>query len=266
MLRRPMRLCTWNVNSLSARLDFVLDFLAARGPDVVCVQELKLTDAAFPALAFEGVGFRALTHGQAQWNGVAVLVRKAVDPSPEVVQAGLPGQEEQGARLLTVRAAGLSVTSVYVPNGKTLTHPDYQAKLAWLGALGDYAAARLDAREPTIVAGDFNVVPGDLDTWDPAAHAGGIFHTPAERAGLGRLAALGYRDLFREKNPELQAFSWWDYRAGAFHKKQGLRIDLVYGSAPVLARVTDARIDRDFRKKREGRTPSDHAPVLVELA
>jgi exodeoxyribonuclease-3 len=116
-----------------------------------------------------------------------------------------------------------------------------------------------------VVAGDFNVVPGDLDTWDPARHAGGIFHTDAERAGLERLAALGFHDLFREKNPELQAFSWWDYRAGAFHKRQGLRIDLVYGTKSVLARTKEVRIDRDFRKKREGRIPSDHAPVIVEL-
>ena len=260
-----MRLVTWNVNSMTARLDFVLDFLAARAPDIVCLQELKLTDDAFPHLAFEQAGFRALTHGQAQWNGVGVLVRKAVDPEPKIISTGLPGHEAMGARLITIRAAGLSVTSAYVPNGKTLEHPDYQAKVAWLRGLDDYVERRVERGDAAIVAGDFNVVPEDIDSWDPAGHAGDIFHTAAEREGLSRLRALGFVDLFRDKHPDLQAFSWWDYRAGAFHKRQGLRIDLVYGTERVRSRVRDASIDRDFRKKREGRTPSDHAPVIIDL-
>lgn len=250
---------------MTARLDFVLDFLTTRAPDLVCVQELKLTDEAFPHLAFEQAGFRALTHGQAQWNGVGVLVRKQLDPDPKIVATGLPGHEAMGARLITVSAAGLSVTSAYVPNGKSLSHPDYQAKVAWLRGLGDYVERQVQRDGAAVVAGDFNVVPGDLDSWDPVGHAGEIFHTAAEREGLARLQALGLFDLFRERNPELQAFSWWDYRAGAFHKKQGLRIDLVYGTERVRARVQGASIDRDFRKKREGRTPSDHAPVIIDL-
>lgn len=265
LLRTAMRLVTWNVNSMAARLDFVLDFLTTRAPDIVCVQELKLTDEGFPHLAFEQAGFRALTFGQAQWNGVGVLVRKSVDPDPVVVSMGLPGHEPMGSRLITVKAAGILVTSAYVPNGKTLAHPDYQAKVAWLDALVDHIERNADPSQPTIVAGDFNVVPGDLDTWDPVGHAQSIFHTPPERRSLERLRSLGYFDLFREKNPDLQAFSWWDYRAGAFHKKQGLRIDLVYGSSSVLGRVKEASIDRDFRKKREARTPSDHAPVIIDL-
>ncbi|NUP12416.1 MAG: exodeoxyribonuclease III [Polyangiaceae bacterium] len=260
-----MRIVTWNVNSMAARLDFVLDFLQTRSPDIVCVQELKLPDEGFPHLAFEQAGFRALTYGQAQWNGVGVLVRKSVDPEPLIVSTGLPGHEPMGSRLITVKAAGLSVTSAYVPNGKTVAHPDYKAKVAWLGGLADFVEKNLDPNGHTILAGDFNVVPGDLDTWDPVGHVGAIFHTDAERGPLERLRALGLQDLFREKNPDLQSFSWWDYRAGAFHKKQGLRIDLVYGSKSVVSRVREVSIDRDFRKKREGRIPSDHAPVIVDI-
>jgi exodeoxyribonuclease-3 len=260
-----MRLVSWNVNSVTARLDFVLDFLRTREPDVVCLQELKTTDDDFPRLAFAQAGYASVTHGQPQWNGVGVLVRKASGPAPEVVQRGLPGQDEMGARLITVRALGLTVTSVYVPNGKTLVHPDFQRKLAWLDALVEHLRATHEPSTPTVIAGDFNLVPSDLDTWDAKGHAGHIFHTDEERARWHRLLELGYVDLFRDKHPDAQAFSWWDYRGGAFHKKHGLRIDFVVGSESVRARVEDASIDRDFRKKRDELTPSDHAPVVVEL-
>ncbi len=260
-----MRLVTWNVNSMTARLDFVLDFLTTRGPDIVCLQELKLPDDGFPHLAFEQAGFRALTHGQAQWNGVGVLVRKSVDPEPLVVTAGLADQQALGARLLTVKAAGLSVTSVYIPNGKMTTHRDFKLKLAFLDSLAAYARTCLDPNGDAVIAGDFNLVPADLDTYDPHGHAGRIFHTLDERSRYGHLLEAGFVDLFRAHNPDLQAFSWWDYRAGAFHKKQGLRIDLVLGTRSVAARLKGASIDRDFRKKREGRIPSDHAPVIVDL-
>ena len=260
-----MRLATWNVNSLSARIDFVLDFLASRAPDVVCVQELKLTDEAFPHDVLHDAGFVARTFGQARWNGVGVLVRRTLDPEPRVVATGLAGHEEMGARVITVEAAGMSITSAYVPNGKTVAHPDYRAKVAWLEAFVDLVERSVDVSRPAVVAGDFNVCPTDRDSWNPEAFAGQIFHTEAERAPIARLEALGWADLFRVKNPDLRSFSWWDYRAGAFHKKEGLRIDLVYGSPAILARTREVRIDRDFRKKREGRTPSDHAPVIVEL-
>lgn len=261
-----MRVVTWNVNSMSARLDFVLDFLGTCNPDIVCVQELKMTDEAFPRLAFEQAGFTALTFGQNQWNGVGVLVKKEADPNPLILSTGLPGHDALGARVITVKAAGLSVTSAYIPNGKTVTHPDYESKLAFLTGLADYVERELDPNADTIVAGDFNVVPADLDTWDAAGHAGHIFHTEAERSRVERLSQLGYEDLFRKQHPDLQAFSWWDYRAGCFHKRQGLRIDLVFGSRSIAARMKGASIERDFRKKREGRTPSDHAPVVVDLA
>jgi len=260
-----MRIATWNVNSVVARLDFVLDFLVTRQPDIVCVQELKIDDQGFPRLAFAQVGYAVATHGQPQWNGVAVFVRSEAAPPPEIVQAGLPGQEANGARLITVRALGLRVTSIYVPNGKSITHPDFAMKLGWLDAL---AAHLRETHEPdalSIVGGDFNLCPGDLDTWNPAAHVGRIFHTEAERSRFEALRTLGFKDLFREKYPNDATFSWWDYRAGAFHKKHGLRIDLLLGTDAVLDRVTSVSVDRDFRKKRSDRIPSDHAPVVVEL-
>ncbi|NUO53694.1 MAG: exodeoxyribonuclease III [Polyangiaceae bacterium] len=260
-----MRVVTWNVNSISARLDFVLDFLASRQPDIVCLQELKVDDDAFPLMAFTQAGYHAATFGQRQWNGVGVLVRKEAGPAPEIIQRGLPGQEAAGGRLVTVRALGLTVTSAYIPNGKTLTHPDFAAKLAWLDSLVAYAAGLATAGS-CIIGGDFNLCPGDLDTWDAERHVGRIFHTEGERQRFSALLALGYKDLFREHLPTERVFSWWDYRAGCFHKGQGLRIDLLLGTEDVRKRVTGASIDRDFRKKREGRVPSDHAPVLVEIA
>ena len=261
-----MRVVTWNVNSLNAREDFVLDFLATRKPDIVCLQELKLPDDDIPRLAFEMAGFRPLTFGQSQWNGVGVLVRKSLDPDPVVISTGLPGHEALGSRLITVKAAGLSFTSAYVPNGKTLVHPDYKLKIAWLDGLVAHLEKTLDPASDAVVAGDFNVVPAALDGWDPAAElTKGIFFTDEERSRLTRLAELGLVDVFRAENPELQAFSWWDYRAGCFHKKQGLRIDLILATKSVAARVSACSIDRDFRKKREGRTPSDHAPVIAEI-
>ncbi len=261
-----MRIVSWNVNSILARLDFVLDFLATHAPDALCIQELKVEDGAFPTKAFADAGYAALTFGQAQWNGVAVLVKTASDPSPVLVHRGLPGQEAQGARLVTVQALGLSLTSVYVPNGKSVSHPDFRSKLAWLDALVAHTRGSLDAAAPTIIAGDFNLCPADLDSWDGPRHRGHIFHTDDERSRFERLLALGYHDLFRVRHPHEQVFSWWDYRAGAFHKKQGLRIDFVLGSRDLCSRVREASIERDFRKKREGRIPSDHAPVVIDLS
>jgi exodeoxyribonuclease-3 len=260
-----MQVVTWNVNSVSARLDFVLDFLETRQPDVVCLQELKTTDDDFPRLAFAQVGYASVAHGQQQWNGVAVLSRKSAGPAPELVQAGLPGQEAMGARLVTVKVFGMEVTSVYVPNGKSVEHADYARKLAWLDALVAHLRGAASRDVPVIVAGDFNIAPTDLDTWDPKGLAGHVFHTDEERARVRALLDLGLVDLHRKVHPDEQAFTWWDYRGGAFHKKQGLRIDWLLGNAAAAARCTEVRVDRDFRKKRDERTPSDHAPVIAEL-
>lgn len=258
-----MKLATWNVNGLKARLDFLKLWLEARGPDVVGLQELKLTDDTFPHAAFAELGYQAITHGQKSWNGVAVLSRLPIEP----VQVGLPGQEAFGARLLTVAvdAAGGAVefTTVYCPNGKTVEHTDFPAKLEWFDAL----IAHLSSRPLTgaVLCGDFNIAPAALDSWMGEGGDGRLFHTESERARFARLLELGLLDLYRHLHPADQAFSWWDYRGGAFHRRQGLRIDLLLGTADIADRLVGAGIDRDYRKKQDGLTASDHAPVVVEI-
>jgi exodeoxyribonuclease-3 len=256
-----VRLATWNVNGLRARLDFVLHWLRARRPDAVALQEIKLSDDQFPHEALRAEGYEAVVLGQRAWNGVAVLGRKPL----EVVQRGLPGTHEAGARYLTVRVEGLVLGSVYCPNGKTVSHPDFASKLAWLDALAAHLAADHAPDERLVLGGDYNVCPGPLDSWNEAVLAGSIFHTDEERTRLRTLLGWGLHDVFRALHPDLQAFSWWDYRGGAFHRGHGLRIDLLLATRPVLDRVREVSIDRDYRKKHEGLTPSDHAPVLVEL-
>ncbi|HEY5656260.1 MAG TPA: exodeoxyribonuclease III [Myxococcota bacterium] len=256
-----MRVATWNVNGLRARFDFVAHWLRERAPDVVGLQELKLSDDQFPHEAFEQLGYRAATHGQKAWTGVAGLAREPA----EVLQRGLPGQEALGARLLTVRVADLVFTSVYCPNGKDVDHEDFPRKLDWLDALADHLAAHHAPDRPAILCGDFNVCPSALDSWNEEAFREGIFHTEAERARFRRLLDWGFVDVFRERQPEARAFSWWDYRGGAFHKKQGLRIDFLLATQPAWQRVSSVEIDREYRKKKEGLTPSDHAPVLADL-
>jgi exodeoxyribonuclease-3 len=254
-----LRIATWNVNGLRARLDFVLHWLRSREPDVVGLQELKLTDEQFPHDAFLELGYRAATHGQKSWNGVAILSRK----EPDVTARGLPGQEDFGARLLTADVDGLSFTTVYVPNGKTTSHEDFPRKLAWFDALIEHQG---DAGSQRVLCGDFNLCPGALDSWNEEELRGRIFHTEEERSRYQRLEGAGWIDLFREQHPETQAFSWWDYRGGAFHRGQGLRIDLLLASRDVAGRVKSVEIDREYRKKKDGLTASDHAPVFADLA
>ncbi len=256
-----MRAVTWNVNGLRARLDFVLHWLRERQPDLVGLQELKLSDEQFPHDAIEAAGYQAAVHGQKSWNGVAILSRKPL----ESTQKGLPGQEEFGARLIAAQLDDLAFASVYVPNGKSLEHEDYGRKLAWLDALAAHFKASYRPEDAVVLGGDFNVCPGPLDSWDEQALHGSIFHTDEERARLQRLLDWGFVDVFRARHPDSQAFSWWDYRGGAFHRRQGLRIDLLLATRSALKRVRSVEIDRDYRKKKEGLTPSDHAPVIVDL-
>jgi exodeoxyribonuclease-3 len=256
-----VRIATWNVNGLRARLDFVKLWLVDREPDLVALQELKLTEDQFPHDDFAELGYRATVHGQKAWNGVAVLHRD----DAALVQAGLPGQEEFGARFLTVRVGQLAFASVYCPNGKNLDHDDYPRKLAWFDDLARHLGACHETGESLVVGGDYNICPAALDSWNEEQLAGNIFHTDAERQRMQRLYEWGLRDVFRELHPETQAFSWWDYRGGAFHRKHGLRIDFLLATPPVLSRVRAVEIDRDFRKKKDGLTPSDHAPVFADL-
>lgn len=257
-----MRIATWNINGLRARLDFVLAWLAERQPDVVGLQELKMTDEQLPVDAFEAAGYHAVSHGQKAWNGVAILTREPA----VVVQRGLPGQEDFGARLITAEVAGgLTFSTVYCPNGKSVDHDDYPRKLAWFDALVDHIGSTRDPADAFVICGDFNICPTDLDTWDEEGHAGGIFHTEAERARMQSLYGWGLGDLYRALHPDERAFSWWDYRGGSFHRGHGLRIDFLLGTAAVRERLESTTIDRDWRKKRGDLKASDHCPVFADL-
>ena len=256
-----MRITTWNVNGLRARLPFVLHWLAERRPDLVGLQELKLTEDQFPHGEIAAAGYRAAIHGQKSWNGVAVLSREPV----EVTQVGLPGQEELGARLITVRQGGLSFTTIYVPNGKRIEHTDFPRKLAWLDALLHHLRRNHDPDVPEILCGDFNLCPASIDSWNEAGLRGTIFHTGDERSRFRAFLEWGLVDLFREAHPGLPGFSWWDYRGGAFHKNEGLRIDFLLATRSIAARAVSTGVDRDYRKKKDGLTASDHAPVTIQI-
>jgi exodeoxyribonuclease-3 len=254
---------TWNVNGLRARAQRLLEWLEERKPDVACLQELKVSDEELEPDLFERAGYRVAAVGQAGWNGVAVIARE----EPAVLARELPGAGEAGARFLTARAAGLELACVYVPNGKTLKDPEFRGKLAWLDHLARWIESRKDPRAPFVLAGDFNVCTSDLDSYMGERGRGTIFHTDQERALVGRIAGAGLVDLYRQKHPGEAGYSWWDYRMGAFHRKLGMRLDLLFGSEPVARRVKDVYVDRDFRKKSKtsGALPSDHAPVVAVL-
>ena len=262
---QPLRLATWNINGLRARLDFVKLWLADRQPDVVGLQELKMEDGKFPHDAFESVGYRCVTHGQKSWNGVAILSRLPI----ELIEAGLPGQEDFGARMIRARVGegerAVDFTTLYCPNGKDTDHEDFPRKLAWFDALREWAAGFVQADKSAILCGDFNIVPTGLDSWNEEDFVGSIFHTDEERARMAALIDVGLVDLHRERDPDGQVFSWWDYRGGAFHRKRGLRIDFLLGTKAVVERLRSVEVDREFRKKIDGLTASDHAPVIADL-
>jgi exodeoxyribonuclease III len=256
-----VRLATWNVNSVKQRIPRLLPWLDERRPDVVCLQETKLADDAFAELLgrkLEERGYSVAVHGQAAWNGVAILSRVGLD---DVVGglADAPGFPDPEARALAATCAGIRVVSVYVPNGRAPGSAHYAYKLAWLGALRAAVAA---GPEATIVCGDMNIAPTDDDVFDPEAYVGQTHVTPPERAALAELRALGLHDVVRDRWPKERVFTYWDYRAGMFHQDLGMRIDLVLASATVSERVKAAWVDR---KARKGSAPSDHAPVIVDL-
>ena len=256
-----VRLATWNVNSLKARLNRVEGWLAIAAPDVLCVQETKMTDAAFPALTFQALGYEPVHHGEGRWNGVAILSRMGID---DVVHGFADGAvPDPEARLLTATCGGVRVVTVYVPNGRQVGHEQYHHKLRWLARLRDHVDAVAGSTDDVVVCGDFNIAPDDRDVWDPTACHGGTHVSPPERQALAELAAWGLTDAFRLLYDDDRLFSWWDYRAGAFHKHLGMRIDLVMVSKSLADRVSWALIDRNARK---GREPSDHAPLIVDFA
>jgi exodeoxyribonuclease III len=257
-----VRLATWNVNSVGARLPRLLDWLESRSPDVVCLQETKCSAEAFPAAEVGRLGYVAAVHGTGRWNGVAILSRVGL----EDVRRGLdgePGFPDVEARAVAATCDGTRVHSLYVPNGRTPGSPHYEYKLAWLESLRTTVAAELPAYPELVTCGDMNVAPTDDDVWDPAAFVGATHVTEPERARLAAVRDLGLRDVVPRPGKGPHPFTYWDYRAGMFHKDMGMRIDLVYASGSVAARVADAWVDREARK---GRAPSDHAPVVVDLA
>jgi exodeoxyribonuclease-3 len=254
-----VRLATWNVNSLKIRLPRVTEFLGLHRPDLLLMQETKSEPDAFPHAALAEAGYHAVHHSAGRWAGVAIAA--PLDVPFEDVKAGLPGEPDpEEARWLEATAGGLRAVSVYVPNGREVGSPFYEGKLRFL----DAAAARIGtlAAGELAVAGDFNICPTDLDVYDPAAFVGATHVTPAERERFAALLAAGTTDAFRTLHPEEPGFTWWDYRAGHFHKKLGLRIDAVLLSSGPAERLTGCGIDRNFRK---GPKPSDHAPLLAEL-
>jgi exodeoxyribonuclease III len=257
-------LSTWNVNGIRARAQRLAEWLAERQPDVVCLQELKIVENEFPHLDLLTLGYHAVLSGQQSWNGVAVIAKE----KPELVARELPGAAAAGARFVVAKVHGLEVASVYIPNGKMLAHADYKVKLGFLESLAEHVEARAATGTdvPLLVGGDFNVCPTDLDSYGGARFEGHIFHTPAERTLVARLAGAGLVDLYRHKYPHNIGFSWWDYRAGSFHKNEGMRLDMLWASPSLAARVKDVYVDRDYRKKgKSGSIPSDHAPVVAVL-
>lgn len=264
MYGSPVLVATWNVNGFRARAPRIVEWLAERKPDVACFQELKVQDDEFEYDVLARAGYRAAVVGQPAWNGVAIVARE----EPELVLRELDGAADLGARFVTARACGLELASVYVPNGKTIKDPEFRGKLHWLDRLARWVESRADAAAPFVLAGDFNVCTTDLDSYVGERGRGTIFHTREERELVGRLAAAGLVDLYRKAHPEEPGYSWWDYRMGAFHRKLGMRLDLLFASPSVAARVTDVFVDREFRKKSKatGALPSDHAPVVATLA
>ncbi len=256
-----VRIVTWNVNSLKQRMPRFLPWLDERRPDVVCLQETKLADDALAELLGDELadrGYEIAAHGEATWNGVAILSRVGLDDVVAGLE-GAPGFPDPEARAVAATCGGIRVVSVYVPNGREPDSEHYHYKLAWLASLRETVAAGPD---DIVVCGDMNIAPTDEDVFDPEAYAGQTHVTAPERDALAELQALGLHDVVRDRWPDERVFSYWDYRAGMFHQDLGMRIDLILASGAVAERVKAAWIDRQARK---GTGPSDHAPVIVDL-
>ncbi len=273
-----MRLATWNVNSIGARLPRLVEWLDQAKPDVLCLQETKCADAAFPVESAQERGYEVAAHGDGRWNGVAILSRVGLADVARGFEgqpgyAGEPAADDlalvdvPAAPVVEARAVGatcgpLRVWSVYVPNGRTPDSPHYAYKLQWLGALRAALAGEVSADAPFVLTGDFNIAPTDADVWDPAAFVESTHVTGPERQALSDLRALGLADVVPRAMKHDTPYTYWDYRAGMFHKNMGMRIDLAYASEAASSRVRDAYVDRDARK---GKGPSDHAPVVLDL-
>jgi exodeoxyribonuclease-3 len=273
-----VRIATWNVNSLKARLEKVEWWLERAAPDVLLLQETKLSDETAPVLPFSMAGYELLHHGEGRWNGVAIASRVGLaevvsnfgDGPVRSSAAGVsvPGAEEDfdpfhEARMVSAVCGGVRVVSVYAPNGREVGSPFYAGKLAWFARLRRWLDETQDPRAPLVIGGDFNVAPADLDVWDPAAAHGGTHVSEPERAAFRTLLDWGLQDAWRARNPTLRRFTWWDYRAGNFQRDEGMRIDHLLATAPAAARVVAVEVDREARKGKP--VPSDHAPLVLDL-
>ena len=257
-----MQIVTWNVNSLKARMPYVEWYLDSRTPDVLCLQELKLADEAVPRELFEARGYHLATHGQKQWNGVAIASKLPI----EDVQRGLPGGDDGQARLISGTVAGVRIVNVYCPQGQQADSPKFSYKLKFYDVLIEHMATllRVGPDAQVLLCGDLNVAPRDFDVWDVEVWRDVPTYHPLEHERWARLCALGFEDAvlpFIEPG----TYSFWDYRGGAFYKNNGVRIDHHLASAALRARVTAAGVDRDARKKKEGHRASDHAPVGITV-
>jgi exodeoxyribonuclease-3 len=267
-----MRIATWNVNSLRARLEKVSWWLERAQPDVLLMQETKLADGDVPTLAFSSAGYEVAHHGEGRWNGVAIASRIGIaevianfgeprrPPATPEVADDEPLAE---ARMISAVCGGVRVVSLYAPNGRIVGSRFFEAKLVWYDRLARWLAQACDPQQPLLLGGDFNVAPTDADVWDPRACHGGTHVSPPERQAFARLETWGLQDAYRLQHPEPERYTWWDYRAGNFHKNFGMRIDHLLVTVPLSGRVVAAEIDREARKGKP--IPSDHAPLLVDL-
>lgn len=267
-----MRVATWNVNSLRARLDKVLWWLGRAEPDALLMQETKLTDASAPIREFERAGYELCHHGQGRWNGVAIasrvgirdVVKNFASPvaTPSTPEAG-DDEPLAEARMISAVCGDIRLTSLYAPNGRSVGSTFYLAKLAWFERLARWLREEHDPGEALILGGDFNVAPKDIDVWDPRACHGGTHVSPAERVAFSELERWGLVDVYRLHHPEPHRYTWWDYRAGAFYKNLGMRIDHLLVTEGIARRVIWAQIDREARKGKP--VPSDHAPLVIDI-
>ena len=273
-----MRIATWNVNSLKARQEAVEKWLARAEPDVLLIQETKLSDADAPVMPMRMLGYEMAHHGEGRWNGVAILSRVGLEDVVTNFGDGPVRDSSAGAtvavseddfdpldeaRMVSAVCGGVRVASLYAPNGREVGSPFFEGKLRWFERLSRWLAETRSPDEPLVLGGDYNVTPADIDVWSPARAHGGTHVSEPEREALARLRGWGLVDTYRTQRPEAGRFSWWDYRAGMFHRNEGMRIDLLYATASVASRVVWAEIDREARKGPP--TPSDHAPVVIDL-
>ncbi|HET9529750.1 MAG TPA: exodeoxyribonuclease III [Blastocatellia bacterium] len=254
-----MKVATWNVNSVTARLPLILKWLESARPDVLCLQEIKCVEERFPREAFHDLGYVAEVFGQPTYNGVAILSRKGIEDA----QRGFPGDLAQAqARLLAATIDNVRVINVYIPNGGFVGSDKYTFKLDWMRQLRAFLDSTCKTSAPVLLCGDFNVAPEDMDVHDPELWRGQVLFSDPEREALDQVRGWGFIDLFRLHNPAEREYSWWDYRAGSFRRNAGLRIDHLWGSEPLAARSTAAFIDKEPRRWER---PSDHAPVIAEF-